>query len=178
VNLKNKSLDDFIEILFLEECFIDKGKSSKCSSGVCSGKYSSSLKDYFFECHPNSEASVEVHITTNMIIKEGNNLTENQIIRYNCKFNQCNNQFLTDQLINIVDKYFYLSSMRDALLFPYKTTETTSRFGNSSDQTTFTTEKQGSSSTTATSTTVRYSIASKCFPISIILISILLIIFI
>ncbi|CAF4652061.1 unnamed protein product, partial [Rotaria sp. Silwood2] len=108
-----------------EYCFIDKIKLSKCLTNVCSGKYSSYHKNYLFECHLNSEALVEVHITTNMIVIEENSLNksayieEHKIIRYTCKYNQCNNQLLTDKLLNITELYFELSYMKQELLNYY-----------------------------------------------------------
>ncbi|CAF1293946.1 unnamed protein product [Rotaria sordida] len=105
----------------MKYCFIDKVKLLKCETNICSGKYSSYHKNYLFECHENSESLVEVHITTDMKLIEENILNKNKIyilehkiIRYTCMFNKCNDQYLTDKLINIVEEYFQLSLMRDA----------------------------------------------------------------
>ncbi|CAF1095018.1 unnamed protein product [Rotaria magnacalcarata] len=115
-----------------ESCFNDKVHLLNCSSNVCSGKYSTYHKNYFFQCHQNSKASVEVHIITNMIVIEENYsndiyIGEYRIISYTCKFNQCNNQFLTDKLIDIVEKEYQLLSMKKILLESYSlnTIETT-----------------------------------------------------
>lgn len=54
-------------------------------------------------------------ILLNKIIVE-----EEHIIRYICQFNQCNSQTLTDSLVNIVKKDFYLQSMKDSLILSLK----------------------------------------------------------
>ncbi|CAF3697987.1 unnamed protein product [Rotaria sp. Silwood1] len=120
-NLRSILFQDFNHT---EYCFIDKAKLSKCSTGVCSGKYSSYHKNYLFECHKNSEALIEVHITINMILIEENllnkiNIGEDKIIRYTCKYNQCNNQLLTDKLIDIIQQDFQLSFMKNAFFNYY-----------------------------------------------------------
>jgi len=77
-------------------------------------------------------------------IPKENNVAKNQIIRYTCKYNQCNNQFLTDQLINIVEENFDLSAMEDGFLLYYEeylNNQTDSSKDNSSFPTTSQTEK-------------------------------------
>jgi hypothetical protein len=58
-----------------------------------------------------------------MIITEENppdDIQEQKIIRYICKYEQCNSQSSTDSLINVVDKNFPLQPMRDALRLYYQ----------------------------------------------------------
>lgn len=92
------------------------------------------------------------------------------------KFDQCNNP-----LIDIINKYFDLSSIREAFLLPYKenhSTQITLLLNNSTERTTFTIAIQNSSTLTLSmSADAPYSVAKKCSHISINLILILLIIF-
>jgi hypothetical protein len=107
----------------LEYCFTDKINPFKCPNGFCSGKYFKNYRNYLFECIENYEPSVEVHITTNMIIEKNSlniiNLQESQIIRYTCIFNVCNSQLLTDSLVKVVDIY-YLKPLQNILIQLYQ----------------------------------------------------------
>ena len=166
---------------FLENCFTDKGISLKCGSGVCSGKYSSASKTYFSECYPKSDSLIEVHITTSMIINEeyilnGDEIAEHQIVQYTCRYNQCNNQFLTDQLMEIVKNYFDLSSMRNGLLLYYEEYQNNKTSNGRND------DKRDLPNNSTEMSMIEednsYNIAHKSFHISINLIWILLIILI
>ncbi len=172
---------------FLENCFTGNFNPVKCSSGVCLGKYFNYHNNYLFECHKNAETLVEVHITTSMIIEENRpneiNVLQQQIIRYTCKFNQCNNQLLTDSLINIVGNEFQLTEMKDALIALYQQIDLSDL--NVTNEIPFQSSKQefSSSSTTTTTTTtvsedVIFNTANKSFYISINLFLILLFYFI
>lgn len=120
---------------YLEICYKDKINVLNCSTNVCSGKYSTYHKNYLFQCHQNSKAFIEVHITTNMIVTEEylNDETTDQhkIIRYTCKFNQCNNQYVTDQLISIIETEYQLSLMKKLFLDSYSTYKNHTNNGNS-----------------------------------------------
>jgi hypothetical protein len=128
---------------------------------MCLGKYSYYHKNYLFECHKIRDALVEVHITTNMIIitnsPNEHTIEENQIIRYTCKFNKCNHLNLTDSLIYIVEHYFTLTPMRDALLLPYK--QSSYGYYGSSFQNIF----QNSTTTITTTKYQQFNIANKYF---------------
>jgi hypothetical protein len=164
----------------LVSCFTDKKKLIECPKGVCVGKYSKHQQTYLFECHENSDTLTEVHITTSMIIQAFSfgeqKIQEQQIIRYTCKFNQCNQQSLTDALTSIVEKYFPLLEMRDALFLSYQQTHS-----NSSNtipfQTKTTTIQQFSSLTTTGYEYILFNSTKKSFFISNNLIITLILLF-
>ena len=107
-----------------DKCYVDQRNVLNCSTGVCLGKYSYYHKNYFFECHQNPGAVIEVHITTYMIVEENPpddiSVEQNQIVRYTCKFNQCNSQAFTDALVKVVENYFSITPMREAFLLLYQ----------------------------------------------------------
>ncbi len=109
--------------MFLESCFNDKTNRINCSNGVCIGKYSTYYQNYYYECYENLDAPIEVHITTTMSIQSDSeyqfSIDKSQMIRYICKFNQCNNQNLTDLIVGIVKENYQLKEMEDAFLSSY-----------------------------------------------------------
>lgn len=101
--------------------------SFNCSTGVCSGKYSTKHNTYLYECYQNFNTLIEVHLTTNILIEginyNGLDIEEQQIIRYTCQYNLCNNRYLTDLLVNIVKNDFDIKSMRNSLIQLYSSDE-------------------------------------------------------
>lgn len=140
-----------------EKCFIDQRNTQNCSNGICLSKYSHYHKSYFFECLQNPGAVIEVHITTNMIVEEDSpndyHVEQNQIVRYTCKFDQCNSQAFTDSLVKIVDSWFSIAGMRDGFLALYQPEKPTTFI--ESNQTISHSSTEDSSSTRMTSTTRR-----------------------
>lgn len=154
-----------------EKCFIDQRNTLNCSNGICLGKYSHYHKSYFFDCHQNPGAVIEVHITTNMIVEEDSvddfHVEQNQIVRYTCKFNQCNSQTFTDSLVKVVENSFSIEAMRDAFLLLYQPGKQTT--SNASNQTTLQTSTEYSISSMMTRTTQKppLNMAEKSFYLTI-----------
>ena len=154
-----------------EKCFIDQRNTLNCSNGICLGKYSHYHKNYFFECHQNPGAVIEVHITTNMIVEEDSvddfHVEQNQIVRYTCKFNQCNSPTFTDSLVKIVENSFSIREMREGFLALYQPGKQTT--SNASNQTIFQTSTEHSISSMTTRTTPKppLNTAKKSFYLTI-----------
>jgi hypothetical protein len=93
------------------------------------------------------------------------NVQQQQIIRYTCQYNLCNNQLLTDSLVKIVENHFELGPMKEALIQLYQQTNNHPR-SNHTFQVIF--------QTTSTTETIPFNIANNSFYISINLFFILL----
>ena len=117
------SLSAFIDSMFfvvVESCLTDKKRLEKCSTGSCSGRYSTYHENIQSECSSFHSPSTEVHLTVNMIFNEGRQaIAEAKILRYICLFDQCNDQLFTQTFIELVNEYFPLQAMREAFQRPF-----------------------------------------------------------
>lgn len=102
---------------------------SQCSTKVCVGKYIDYYKNYLFQCSEFAHQSVELYLITNFIVLKDllgrNVLQETQTIEYICLFDRCNRFNFTDQLIEIIGKYYSLDSIKAAFFSRYSTSRRT-----------------------------------------------------
>ncbi|CAF1475092.1 unnamed protein product [Adineta steineri] len=106
------------------------GKIGTCTSERCVGIYSDPVKQYEYRCLDGMENGIKLYIDNYFIPDSSDYNRENkkkynekQMIKYICNYNQCNNQTISDQIIQIVNQYYDISAIKH--LFDYPNQQTT-----------------------------------------------------